>query len=145
MIKQLILSGEEMSSFYRNLPPLKLNYQYASGKWTPLQILGHIIDSERVFSYRALTFVREEDANIPGFEQDDYILGMNIDNRRFISLINELANLRASTIDLFSSFSTEQRRKLGKASGVTLSVEDLGRMIIGHEKWHRKILKERYL
>lgn len=145
LVRLLILEGDKMATFYRSLPPHKLEYRYEEGKWTPMEILGHIIDCERIFSFRALSFARIDKREIIGFEQDDYIPEMNIENRSFINILNELVNLRASTIDLFSSFSTEMMERGGIASSLEVSVEQLGRMIVGHEKWHRNIIKERYL
>lgn len=141
----LVLEGDKMVSFYRSLPPHKLDFRYEKGKWSPLEVLGHIIDTERIFSYRALCFARLDKVEIPGFEQDDYIPEMNMEGRSFFNTLNEIVNLRASTIDLFTSFSSEMLERKGVASNYEVSVEQLGRMIVGHEKWHRNIIKERYL
>ena len=145
IVRGLITSGDEALDLYKSIGPGLYDYSYAEGKWTVRELMGHIIDAERVFSYRALRFARGDGAQLEGFEQDDWIPEMNIERRTMNFLISEFANLRASTIDLFSSFDDDMLSREGIASGTTISVEQLGKIIVGHEAHHRKIIKERYL
>ena len=103
-----------------------------------------MIDAERVFAYRALSFSRNDQNNLPGFEQNDWVDESNAENRKLYTLIAEYTNVRASTTDLFSSFTTEMLARTGVASGHPVSVNALGFIIAGHEIHHSNILKERY-
>ena len=145
LIKGMILSGDEALDFYKSLGPGVYDFRYAKGKWSVREILGHIIDAERVFSYRALRFARGDNTPLPGFDQDLWIPNMNIERRTMNYLVSEFAGLRASTVDLFSSFGEEVYGNVGTASGGEFTVEQVGKILVGHEIHHRKIIKERYL
>ena len=145
LIKGMILSGDEALDFYKSLGPGVYDFRYVAGKWSVREILGHIIDTERVFSYRALRFARGDETPLPGFDQDLWIPNMNIERRTMNYLVSEFAGLRASTIDLFSSFGEEVYGSIGTASGGKFTVEQVGKILVGHEIHHRKIIKERYL
>ena len=123
----------------------KGNTAYAEGKWSIKEVLQHIIDTERIFCYRALAFARGEQANIQGFDQDVYVNESFANQRSMKSILEEYKRLRASTIDLFQSFTEEARNRMGIASNNKLSVEQIGYVIIGHEMHHLAIIEERYL
>ncbi|TCK69222.1 DinB family protein [Winogradskyella wandonensis] len=131
--------------FYKSLPKAKEEYAYAEGKWTPKDILLHIIDTERIFSYRALRIARGDKTEMAGFEQDDYVLSGEANKRDLKSLIKEYIAVRNSTITLFNSFNDEALKALGKASGSNISVRAIGYIITGHENHHNKVIQERYL
>jgi len=120
------------------------NYSYADGKWTVKEVLGHVIDTERIMAYRALAFARNEKQAIPGFEQDDYVAESNFNERYLDDLINEFKIVRESNIILFKSFDEEILNRRGTASESEITVLALIYVIAGHEKHHIKILKERY-
>ncbi len=145
VVRDMIMAGDEALDFYKSLGPGVYDYRYTEGKWTVREILGHVIDAERVFAYRALCFGRGDKTPLPGFEQDDWIPHMNLERRTMNFLISEFAALRASSVDLFSSFSPEMYSQSGVASGVKFTVEELGKILVGHEVHHRNIIKERYL
>jgi uncharacterized damage-inducible protein DinB len=123
----------------------KFDYQYAEGKWTIKEIIQHLIDSERVFSYRALRISRNDKTPLPGFDENDYVSNSNGKERSLQSLLTEMAVVRQATLSLFNSFSQEQLTKIGIASNKEVSVRAIGFIIIGHQKHHQKVFSERYL
>jgi hypothetical protein len=132
-------------TFFEVLPPEKLEYRYASGKWTPKEILLHLIDSERVFAYRTLFISRSDNANIQGFDQDEFVENSNANTRDIKSLIEEYISVRKASISLFSSFNTEAMLRMGNANNAGVSIRAIGRILLGHEIHHITILRERYL
>lgn len=145
LIEGLITSGKTVVDFYSKIPTNKLEYQYASGKWTIKEILTHLMDAERVFCYRALCIARKDATNFPGFEENDYVIHSNSNLRSIKELLNDYELQRQSTIALFNSFSNEMLNSLGKANSSNVSVRATGFIIIGHETHHIKIINERYL
>jgi uncharacterized damage-inducible protein DinB len=121
------------------------NYSYADGKWTMKEVLGHVIDTERIMAFRALAFARNEKQSLPGFEQDDYVAESNFNKRSLVDLINEFRTLRESNINLFKGFDAEILNRRGTASGSEVTVLALIYIIAGHENHHMKILKEKYV
>lgn len=120
------------------------NYAYAEGKWTVKELLGHVIDTERIMTYRALSFARNEKQSQPGFEQNDYVSYGNFNKRTLHDLIEEFKLVREANCILFSSFDEEALNRKGTASEFEISVLALIYIIAGHEKHHMNILKERY-
>ncbi|WP_458626688.1 DinB family protein [Winogradskyella sp. PC D3.3] len=136
---------ELVFSVFSNIPEEKHNYAYAKGKWSIKDVLLHIIDTERVFAYRALRIARRDKTSLAGFEQDDYVISANVEKRSMDSLLAEYRAVRQATIVLFKTFDNETLLLLGEASGFPVSVRAIGYIIAGHEKHHLKIIKERYL
>lgn len=128
-----------------NNQPDRLNYRYAEGKWSIKEVLIHLIDTERIFAYRALRFARQDTTDLPGFEQNDYVPVANADNRSIDSITQELVAVRRSSIMLFQNFDETMMRQIGTASGSQMSVRALSCIIIGHELHHCKIIREKYL
>ncbi|MFT3679657.1 MAG: DinB family protein [Ferruginibacter sp.] len=120
------------------------NNVYAPGKWTIKDILQHMVDTERIFSYRALAFARDEMQPLPGFNEDHYAYAANAVNRPIEDIIDELLTLHHSFKQLYSSFSSETLAKTGRSFKGEYSVADIGFIIPGHQRWHLDILKERY-
>jgi len=120
------------------------NYQYAPDKWTIKEVLIHILDTERIFAYRALRISRNDKLPMQGFEQNDYVNYYEVNNRNAASLIEEYELLRRSTIAMFKNMSTEMLDRIGTASGGPFSALALGFMIAGHEIHHWEILAEQY-
>jgi hypothetical protein len=121
------------------------NYAYAEGKWTVKELLGHLVDTERIMAYRALSFARNEKQAQPGFEQDDYVAGGNFSKRTLHDLINEFKLVREANIILFNSFDEEVLKRRGIANDSEITVLALIYILAGHEKHHMRILNERYL
>jgi hypothetical protein len=122
----------------------KAGYAYADGKWTIKEMLGHMADTERVFAFRALAFSREA-IELPGFDQDVYMVNNSFNSRSIDDIANEFKTLRETTLYLFRSISDVQSEQKGIASGYPVSVRALAYMIAGHELHHINILNERYL
>lgn len=145
LMDQLIDGKDIFISFLRDIPSEKLNFSYADGKWTLSEILMHLIDAERVFQYRALRFARKDSTPLPGFDQDIYVPESNANQRSKDAIVSEYAAVRESSINLFKSFSDDELKRLGSASGSDMSVRALGFVICGHQAHHLKIIRERYL
>lgn len=123
----------------------KANEAYAEGKWSIKEIVQHLIDTERILSFRALAFARGEKQQLPGFDHDFYVAHSHANKRSLKSLLEELKHLRTATIDLFSTLDDSTIQLEGTANGVVLSPEKLLYIIIGHEMHHMSIINERYL
>ena len=123
----------------------KSQHRYAPGKWSIREVIGHMIDAERVFTYRALTFARADRNQLPGFDENMWASSSNAGSRTLKSLVDELKSVRAATLALFRGFNEEQLARTGVASGQQVSVRGLVYVTTGHERHHAKILRERYL
>jgi uncharacterized damage-inducible protein DinB len=132
-------------AFFTTIPEEKGTYAYAAGKWNIKEVLGHMIDTERVFSYRLMCFARGEKQELPGFEQDDYVLNSFASDRTLQDLASEFRVVREATLYLLHHLKGDQDTIMGKASGNPVSVRALAYMIPGHELHHLRILKEKYL
>jgi uncharacterized damage-inducible protein DinB len=128
-----------------SLPEEKLTYRYAKNKWTIKEILVHIIDDERIYAYRALCFARNDKTELPGFEQDDYALFSNANERSIENILNEYEAVRNATITLFESFDEAALLRKGIANKNGATVRALGYHLAGHELHHINIIKEKYL
>ncbi len=131
--------------FIDSIPGDKLTHAYAEGKWTIAEVLTHILDTERVFQYRALRFARNDQTPLPGFDQDAYVPHSAANKRSIKELIKEYKAVRKSTIVLFETFDAETLGRKGVASNSPMSVAALGFIMCGHQKHHRNIIRERYL
>lgn len=145
IIESLESAQDEFECVLRNLPDNKHSYSYATGKWTLKELIQHIIDTERVFCYRALSFARNDQASLPGFDQDVFVDNAAANNRDYYDLLDEMKVLRKSSIQLFKSFSKEALLRIGVASDNKMSVRALGYLFSGHQIHHINIVKERYL
>ena len=134
-----------INSFFKNIPESKLEFRYSEGKWTPKEILLHLIDTERVFCYRALYYARNAGSVIEGFDENIFAGNSRADSRDMDDLLNEYISVRNSTIHLFTSFDEEVLKNGGFANGNPLSVRSIGFIICGHEIHHGNIIQERYL
>lgn len=145
LIEELVRGKDELLSLLKEIPEKKLDYAYAEGKWSLAEALIHVIDTERVFQYRALCIARNDKTPLPGFDQDAYVPYSNAANRSKASLVQEYKAVRDSTIALFNSFDQEAIKRIGLASDSKMSVRALGFIISGHQAHHVRIIKERYL
>ncbi|MEQ9466361.1 MAG: DinB family protein [Ekhidna sp.] len=144
LVPLLLKTGDEFITFCRRLTEPQGHYKYAEDKWSIKDIILHVTDAERIFAYRALRFARNDKTEISGFEQNDYVLEANADSRTIHNLLSEFTNVRAATLDMFSSFSEKVRKRTGVSNGVEMSVETLGYIISGHLMHHLNIIHERY-
>ena len=145
IIESLESAQDEFDSVLRNLPDKKHSFSYATGKWTLKELIQHVIDTERVFCYRALSFARNDQTSLPGFDQDVFVNVVAANNRDYYDLLDEMKVLRKSSIQLFKSFSKEALLRIGVASNNKMSVRALGYLFSGHQIHHINIVKERYL
>lgn len=145
LLEELEISVHDLIRFVQNIPMDKYDYRYAEGKWTIKDILQHLMDSERIFAYRALRIARNDRTPLPGFDEHDYAAIAGGSERTIRDLLTELALVRQSTIHLFKTFNEEALLRMGTASGFPVSVRALGVIIIGHQKHHQKVFEERYL
>lgn len=147
ILKHLADSFQTVKNFICALPPEKLLYKYAENKWTIKEILVHIIDDERIFSYRAMAFARGEKQSLPGFDQDDYAKYSGANERDLDGIFDEYEAVRRSTIELFKYLPEESlmRKGIGSTTFHSATVRALAYHIAGHEQRHINIIKERYL
>ncbi|MDX1773595.1 DinB family protein [Oceanihabitans sediminis] len=145
LLEGLEFGFKETLELFESIPNEVYDYAYAEGKWTIKELLQHIIDTERVFAYRALCFARKERAVLPGFNEDDYADCSFANRRTKDDLLEEYVNVRKSTISLFRSFSDDMLFQNGVASDVNITVRAIGFILVGHEKHHCMVVAERYL
>jgi len=140
------LARESMAAgaFYAAIPEARSGFAYAAGKWTIREVVAHIADSERVFSYRALRFGRGDRAPLAAFDSDLWVPASHAASRPWQELVADLAAVRAASLHLLRSFSPGDWARRGEASGVEVSVRALAWILAGHELHHRRILVERY-
>jgi uncharacterized damage-inducible protein DinB len=135
----------ETQSLLRTLPASISTYRYAPGKWSVNEILGHMIDSERIFAARALRFARNDPTPLPGFEQDDYVRNSKFDAYPLAELASELDGVRRTSVSLFKHLEEPAWMRRGTANNAEVSVRALAYIIAGHELHHRQMLLARYL
>ena len=119
-------------------------YAYAPGKWTIKEVIGHLSDTERVFSYRALRFARGDAQPVAGFDENAYVPAGRFNERPIKDLIDEFQAIRAATVHVFRYLSEDELARRGIANGNPISVRALGYVVAGHERHHAKLLRERY-
>ena len=123
----------------------RADHRYAPETWSVKEVIGHLADAERVFAFRAFTFVRGDAARLPSFEQDDYVRTGRFDARTLRSIMDEYRAVRASTLALFESVRDEKDwDRTGVATDRTFTVRVFPFAVAGHHRWHAKILRERY-
>lgn len=136
---------EETLALLRNVPASREDFRYEPGKWSIKEVVGHMTDAERIFSYRALCIARGDRANLPGMDQDEYMRGANFDARRLGDLSAEFDYVRRATLSLFRHLDAEAWLRRGTANDREVSVRALAYILAGHEAHHVNVLKERYL
>jgi DinB family protein len=136
---------EETLALINSIPEARGGWRYAEGKWSVKELIGHVIDSERIFAYRALRFARGDATPLSGFEQDDYVRGGAFDKLSLSDLANEYGHVRRATISLFANLDGEAWTRRGSANNNEASVRALAFIIAGHERHHVEILRTRYL
>lgn len=145
VLDNLRSNTEIIIQFFKTIKKEKLDYRYAEDKWTIKEILLHLIDTERVFAYRAMCIARKDMTELPGFDQDAFVINSHANERSIESLLLEYLNVRMATVSLFDSFDLRGLEQMGVANGSSLSVRAIVFIIIGHENHHLQVIKERYL
>lgn len=136
--------GRETVALLRGITEDRSLHRYAPGKWSIREVVGHMIDAERVFMYRALTFARADEGPLPSFEENEWAAASNAHRRTLAELIDEFAAVRASSLAFFRGLSEAEFVRSGKASGHPVSVRGIAYVVTGHELHHVRILRERY-
>jgi uncharacterized damage-inducible protein DinB len=132
-------------NFFSRMTAEQADYAYAEGKWTLKEVLGHMIDAERFFSFRAFCFSRCEKHEMFGFEQEDYVANATFETRTIQDLAAEFKTARENSLYIYNSLTPEQQLLKGIASGYTVSVRALVYLTAGHELYHLDLVKERYI
>lgn len=123
----------------------RAGYRYAPGKWSAREVMGHIVDTERIFAYRALCAARGEGAPLPAFDENAYVAGADFDARSLNSLMGELTAVRRATLALFRNLGEAALARRVVANGAPMSARAAAWIIAGHERHHQLLLRERYL
>jgi hypothetical protein len=136
---------DELDVLLERVEPHQETFRYAEGKWSIREIVGHLIDGERVFGYRAFCIGRGEQQNLPGFDQDDYMLTSHYDQIELEDLVSELRLIRLGNIAMFRIFDEESWNRVGTANGNEITARAIAFIIAGHLRHHMNVLRERYL
>jgi uncharacterized damage-inducible protein DinB len=139
--------ASQLGEVERLLAPLDdaaARFRYAPGKWSVKEVLGHLCDAERIFSYRLLRIGRADTTPLPGFEEDAYVPPAEFDARPMSGLVGEFKAVRASTIALLEGLPSEGWQRRGQASGKPISTRALAYIMVGHVTHHLGVLRERY-
>ena len=136
---------EALSTFYTNLPEEKADYSYAPGKWTLKELLQHVVDTERIMSYRLLRIARKDKTPLASFDENTYAENSLAGTRSFASIKEEFIPLRKSTDLLIQSLNEEQLSAEGVASNNPVTANAVGYIIFGHMLHHKNVVEEKYL
>jgi hypothetical protein len=134
----------ELAALLATVPPDRERYRYAPGKWTIRGVVGHVLDAERVFGYRALCIARGEKASLPAFEEDDYAARARHDDRTIASLVEELSILRKSHVLMLRHVDDEAWTRFGSANALPVTPRALAYILVGHPRHHMAVLREKY-
>lgn len=145
VVKALQRNTKNFRKFLKKIPGKKIDKAYAEGKWTIKEMLQHIIDTERVFAYRSISFARKDGNALPSFNENSWAATSMASQRDWKEMIEEFKTLRAANQLMFASFDDSQLRSIGNASGKEVNVLAIGYMMSGHVEHHMNVLKERYL
>ncbi|RMG71749.1 MAG: DinB family protein [Bacteroidetes bacterium] len=136
--------AQSLPQWYRDLPVERLTYRYAPNKWSPLEVLGHINDTERIMAYRLLRIARGDKQPMPGMDQDWYVMAARDHELSLDQLLAEFDALRAATLALLPRIPEVAWKATGTASGAEVSAAALLCIIAGHVRHHLQVLQERY-
>jgi hypothetical protein len=136
--------GRESVALFHMLTDDKAAFRYAPGKWSVKQLIGHVADAERVFTYRALAIARGESKPLPAFDENAYAAAAEFDRRTLRDLVDEYEAVRHATVALFRGLPAHVWTRLGTANEKPVSVRALAYIALGHERHHLRILRERY-
>lgn len=136
---------ESFPEFIASVPPGKAEYAYAEGKWTVKEVLGHVIDTERIMAYRALRFARNDTKALHSFNEEDFVAAGRFNERSLKSLAEEFVLVRKSNLALFERFNEQELSRRGMAGERLVSVRAFLYIIAGHLTYHRHIIRDRYL
>lgn len=144
VLELLHSGGRELIEALERIPESRGGHRYAPEKWTIREVIGHLIDAERIFTYRALRFARGDQTPVPGFDENAYVTTAGSDARTIASLTDELAVVRDSSALMFESLPEDAWLRTGIANGNAISVRAIAYVVAGHARHHLRILRERY-
>lgn len=145
-LKNSLTDGlKEVYNFFNAIPSEKLNYRYQPEKWSIKEVFQHLIDTERIFSYRCFRIARRDTTPLPSFNQDIYVSPSKANDKCITQLLIEFRINRTNTISIIDSLSYEDLSFIGNVSGNPMSARAAAFIIPGHDIWHMEIIKERYL
>jgi hypothetical protein len=136
---------DELDVLLEHVAPPQETYRYAEGKWSIREIVGHLIDGERVFGYRLFCIARGEQQNLPGFDQNDYMMTAPYDRIDLEDLLSELRLIRLGNIAMLRTLNEEAWSRVGNANSNQVTVRALAFIMAGHVRHHMNVLRERYL
>ena len=145
LIDTLMDQFDEAALMLGPLTDAEASRPYAPGKWTIKEVIGHVIDSERIFTYRALRIARGDQTPLAGYDQDVFVKAAGFNRHTLAGLLGELHLARRSTTGLFRGLSADELARTGVANDNPVSVRAIAWIIAGHERHHVKIVRERYL
>ena len=129
----------------QGVPPEGETFRYAEGKWDLREVVGHLVDTEWLFAFRALAMAREEGVDLPGMDQDVWVATSGAGEHSLDTLCGYWAALRRATVYLFATMTEAHGARTGVASGNAFTVRSFAWIIAGHELWHRRLIEEHYL
>jgi hypothetical protein len=144
LIELLASQKRETAALLKGIDETKSRHRYAPGKWTIREVVGHLADAERVFTYRALRFARGDATPLASFDENAWAEASNAGSRSLADLASDLAVVRAATLGLLGGFSDAEFARSGIASGKPVTVRALAYITAGHERHHVRVLHERY-
>lgn len=145
IIKTLKNQLNEIDDFLSEIPEDKHDYAYADGKWTVKQVIGHLIDTERVMAYRAMRIARKDTTPLASFDEELYAANLDLSKRAYEDVVDEFLLMRQANLYFYKSLSEQDYMQKGNAAGHTISVGALLFIIAGHVQHHFNVLKQRYL
>lgn len=145
ILKQLENQVLDVQALISGIPEEKESFAYAPGKWTIKEVLGHIIDTERILAYRALRFARKDSTELQGFDENAYVANSDYNKRTIYDIAHEFGIVRESNIVLFKHFNEEALNQIGTANNNNASVRAILFMIAGHATHHLNVVKTKYL
>lgn len=145
VVEALQYNLENIKKMAAAIPPAKEEFAYAEGKWTIKQLLQHIVDTERILSYRALRFARKDPQQPLAFDENMYAVNSGVETKSLLQIIEEFEVVRNATLSLYKSFNNEALQATGKTAGGEVSVLAIGFFICGHGLHHINVIKEKYL
>lgn len=145
LIAGFMRQTEESLNLLSQLSEEKLHFRYDTHKWTIKEIIIHLLDTERIFAFRALAFARGETSELPGYDENIYVENAHANERSIKSLLEEYIVVRTATVALYSNFTEAMLLQRGVANGINMSSSALGWATLGHEIHHIRVIRERYL
>lgn len=144
-VARLVAQKQELLGLFQSIPAAKRSHRYAEGKWSVAEMLGHLIDAERIFAYRALRFGRGDQTPLSPFDENTYAVAADSESVPWESLLDEFAAVRNSTVLMLGNLPRAAWTNMGISSGQPISVRALAFVMVGHVEHHSGILRERYL